>query len=188
MWVGWLVGIGVVLGLAYLWQGRGPPAPSAPEEEGPVVDAEAWKVHLRQRGEGEDGWSVTADHAAHLPGPGVTRLRKVRLVLERADKPPVTADARRGRVTDERGAITLEGDVVLVDPRGYRLTTQRLRYYPDEDRATTERPVHIRTDFGEARGVGATAWTRERVVRIHERPHTQFDKVPRNAGQSPSQP
>lgn len=177
------MGIGVAVGLAAVWQDRGPPAkPKAKDSEaGPEVDAEAWQVHLRQRGGDDRAWALKADHAAHYPGPGITRLRAVHLLLKRGDQQPVTADARRGRVTDDRGRITLIEDVILVDPEGYRLTTQRLHYYPEQDRATTDAPVRIQADFGTARAVGATAWTRQRRIRLHNDPKTRFHKVPRDA-------
>lgn len=169
-----VAGVAVIL----LWQ-RQEEAPLRPGVE-PQIDAEAWEVHLRQRDADGRAWELFADHAAHYPQRGVTELARVRLVVAREDGPPLTANARQGRVRDANNRVTLEGDVTLVDPEGYRMTTETLHYLPEAQRARTDAPVHIRADFGEARGVGATVWTGERRLQLHREVRTTTWKDPRD--------
>jgi LPS export ABC transporter protein LptC len=172
--VAMVAGVAVIL----LWQ-RQEALPERPRE-GPEVDAEAWEVHLRQRDADGQAWELFADHAAHYPERGVTELTQVRLVLARAESPPVTANARLGRVRDANNRVTLEGDVTLVDPEGYRMTTATLHYLPAAERARTDDPVRIEADFGEATGVGATIWMGERRLRLHRQVRTTTWKDPRD--------
>jgi LPS export ABC transporter protein LptC len=166
--------------VAVLWQ-REPAGPKDAGAEGPTIDAEAWEVRLRQREAGGESWELTAEHAAHYPAEGVTRLRAVHLVLERGDGPPITARARKGRVRDADNRVTLEGDVTLEDPEGYRMTTATLHYLPAAGRAETDDPVRIEAGFGEVTGVGATVWTEEQRLRLHRQVRTTVWKDPRDA-------
>ncbi|HKL78171.1 MAG TPA: LPS export ABC transporter periplasmic protein LptC [Gammaproteobacteria bacterium] len=178
-WLAVLVAIAAGMTVILMWQRQGPaPEPAA---EGPEVDAEAWQVHLRQRDADGQAWELFADHAAHYPEAGHTKLTEVRLVLRRADRPSITAEARRGRVNDADNRVTLEGDVTLVDPEGYRMTTPTLHYLPDAERAETDAPVRLVADFGEATAVGATIWTGQRRLRLHDQVHTTAWRDPRDA-------
>ncbi|HKJ72436.1 MAG TPA: LPS export ABC transporter periplasmic protein LptC, partial [Gammaproteobacteria bacterium] len=165
--------------LILMWQEReGAQRAAAPGE--PAMDAEIWGVDLRQR-DGDERWRLRADHAAHYPGPGETRLTPVHLEVQRAEGPPLTADARRGRVDDGDNRVTLSEAVVLEDPGGYRLTTDVLHYFPDEGRAETDAPVQVTADFGEAEGVGATIWTADRAVALHSAVSTTLRRRPGDA-------
>ncbi|MFP4560874.1 MAG: LPS export ABC transporter periplasmic protein LptC [Thiohalorhabdus sp.] len=175
-----VVAVGAGVGVALLWQDRGR-APAV-QEAGPEADMEAWDVRLRQRSADGDRWQLNADHAAHFPELGQTRLRTVHLEVSRPDGPPLTVRSRRGRVADDNNQVTLEGDVRVADPEGYRMTTETLHYFPQEQRASTEEPVQVTADFGTADGIGATVWTEERRVRIHEQVNTTFWKTPSEPG------
>lgn len=176
-----LLGVMVVgLGLTLLWQDRDKGAEPGVDAEAPEIDAEIWGVHLRQR-DGDRRWQLRADHAAHYPGPGVTRLNPVQLEIRRPQGPPLTAESRRGEVADADNAITLIEDVVVVDPQGYRLTTHSLRYLPEADRAETPDPVTVTADFGEANGIGATLWTETRRVELHSEVTTTLWRRPGDA-------
>ncbi|MFA9459743.1 LPS export ABC transporter periplasmic protein LptC [Thiohalorhabdus methylotrophus] len=175
------VAVAVGLGVALLWQDR-EEGPAAVEEAGPVVDVEAWSVRLRQRATDGDQWWLNADHAAHFPEHGYTRLRTVHLEVSRPSGPPLTVRSRTGRVADDSNQVTLKGDVRVTDPEGYRMTTKTLHYFPDEQRARTNDPVRVTAEFGTADGIGATVWTDERRVEIHEQVNTTFWKIPRGSG------
>ena len=174
-----LVALGLLLTLTLFWQEREERARRAAPGE-PEMDAEIWGVHLRQR-DGDRRWALRADHAAHFPGPGLTRLSPVHLEVVRADGPPLTANARRGRVADADSEVTLSENVIVVDPAGYRLTTDSLRYLPEAGRAETADPVQISADFGEATGVGATVWTEARRVELHRQVTTTLWRRPGDA-------
>lgn len=178
--LGILLAVTVVVVLGLLWQREEAPGPDkAAKKE--TVDMEAWSVRLRQREADGRQWSLQAAHAAHVVELATTRLLDVHLEVERGGEAPLTAEAERGRVTDNRSRVILEGDVVVVEPRGYRLTTDSLTYYPAQERAVTEDPVRITADFGEATGIGATLWAAERRVQLHKQVRTQFQKVPSDA-------
>lgn len=172
---------GLALGLAVilLWQERTPPERRAAPAE-PRIDAEIDGVHLRQR-DGDERWQLRADQAAHYPDAGVTRISPVHLEVARPDGPPLTANSRRGRVDDGSNEVTLEEDVVVVDPAGYRLTTDTLHYLPDAGRAETASPVHLAADFGEADAVGATVWTATRRIELHSDVTTTMQRRPDDA-------
>lgn len=169
------IGLGAVL----LWQERDQTQPRTATGEA-AMDAEIWGVHLRQR-DGNRRWQLRADHAAHYPDPGVTRLTPVQLEVTRPQGPPLTAESRRGRVADGSNQVTLIEDVVVVDPAGYRLTTDTLDYFPEAARAETADPVHVTADFGEATGIGATVWTDERRVKLHQQVNTTLWRRPDDA-------
>ncbi|MEF8793015.1 MAG: LPS export ABC transporter periplasmic protein LptC [Thiohalorhabdus sp.] len=174
-----LLALGLGLALTLLWQ-DGDKEERDGAREAPEMDAEIWGVELRQR-DGERRWQLRADYAAHYPGPGVTRLRPVRLEVLRSQGSPLTADAQRGRVADADNAVTLMDEVVVVEPGAYRLTTDTLHYLPEANRAETSDPVTVTADFGEATGIGATLWTRSRRVELHTEVTTNFWRRPDDA-------
>jgi LPS export ABC transporter protein LptC len=175
-----LAAVAIGLGAALLWQERDQARKPTAAAGEPAMDAEIWGVHLRQR-DGDRRWRLRADHAAHYPEPGVTRLSPVRLEVARPGGPPLTAESRRGRVADGSNQVTLIEDVVVVDPAGYRLTTDTLDYFPEAARAETVDPVRVTADFGEATGIGATVWTDERRVKLHEQVNTTLWRRPDDA-------
>ncbi len=175
-----LLAVVVVLALGLLWQRAERPAPEK-DKAVKMVDVEAWGVQLRQRNADGEEWSLRADHAAHLVERSVTRLSAVRLQVTRREGPPLTARAARGCVTDDRKELTLEGDVVVEEPRGYRLTTDSLTYFSGPREAVTSDPVWITADFGEATGLGARLWAAEDRVKLDEMVTTTFRKVPHDA-------
>lgn len=171
----------VVLALALLQrQGTEEPAPPEAQSGEPEADAEIEGVRLRQR-QGDERWSLRADHAAHFPDKGYTHLRTVRLTVERKEGNPLRARSRTGRIEDGSREITLQGDVEIVDPGGYRMTTETLHYIPAKSRAETRKAVRIVADFGEATGTGATLWTRKDRVRLHRNAVTTFWRSPGDA-------
>jgi LPS export ABC transporter protein LptC len=174
-----LAALALALGVALFWQQRQVTERRAAPSE-PEMDAEIWGVQLRQR-DGDQRWRLRAERAAHFPGAGVTRIRPVRLEVLRAEGPPLTADARRGRIADGSNEVTLEEDVVVVDPAGYRLTTDTLHYLPQAARADTDDPVHVSADFGEADAVGATVWTGQRRIELHRNVTTTLTRRPGDA-------
>lgn len=174
-----LTGLAVVLALT--WMRHEQPDRQAQEAAaGPRMDAEIWGVHLRQR-DGKQQWTLRADYAAHYPEAGETRLHPVHLRVTRPDGPPMTADSRRGRIADGTNQVTLIEDVVVIDPDGYRLTTDSLRYLPAAARGETDDPVRITADFGEADGIGATIWTERRHVQLHRAVTTTLWRRPGDA-------
>jgi len=146
-------------------------------DDAATADSEIDGVRLRQR-DGDERWQLEADHAAHFPGKGITRLRTVRLAVERERRPPLRVRSRTGRIEDGNRKVTLMEEVEVVDPEGYRLTTDILHYTPAESRAETDEPVRIVADFGEATGIGATLWTAESRIRLHQQALTTFWRSP----------
>lgn len=170
-----LVAGGVLLALGPLQQEEAEEE-TAPEEEA-TADSEIDSMQLRQR-DGDDQWQLEADHAAHFADGDFTRLRTVRLAVERERRPPLRVRSRRGRIEDGSRKVTLKEDVEVVDPEGYRLTTEILHYTPAESRAETDEPVRIVADFGEATGIGATLWTAESRIKLHRQALTTFWRSP----------
>lgn len=174
-----LAALVLVLGLTLFWQQQADrPRTGTPGE--PEMDAEIWGLSVRQR-DGDRRWRLQADHAAHFPGPGMTRLSPVHLEVFSGEGPPVTAESRKGRIVDDTNRVTLRREVVLVDPAGYRLTTETLHYLPAAGRAETTDPVRVTAGFGVATGVGATIWTEERRMELHREVSTTLWRRPDNA-------
>lgn len=147
-----------------------------PKEEA-TADSEIDGVRLRQR-DGDERWQLEADQATHFPGKEFTRLRTVRLAVERERRPPLRVRSRKGRIEDGSRKVTLIEEVEVVDPEGYRLTTEVLHYTPADSRAETDEPVRIVADFGEATGIGATLWTTESRIHLHRQALTTFWRSP----------
>lgn len=147
----------------------------------PVHDMQAWGVHVTQRNAAGERWELFAQQAAHDQRVGATRLQAVRLLVPQEEGAPVEVTAREGTVRDSDSRVTLTGDVLLEDPRGYRMRTDYLHYWPDEARAATEARVQLDAPFGEARAHGATFWTERHEVRLHRRVRTTFTELPGHA-------
>ncbi len=159
-----------------LLQNRQPARESA-SSRGIEAAAEIDKLRLRQR-QGKERWHLKAEHAVHFPEAGYTRLRFVHLAVRRKRSPPFRVYSRMGRVEDGSHEIILRGDVRVIDPEGYRLSTNVLHYLPSASQAKTQEPVRIVADFGRATGIGATLWIELGRVRLHKQVSTTFWRRP----------
>ncbi len=164
-----------------LYQRPGQPQYSAKREE-VRIDREAKRIHLRQRKKGDPGAvELFAERAFHNRRWTSTLLTAIQLSVPQTGRPSVEIISNYGRIHDTNSQITLQGQVVLDDPQGYRLMTPLLYYRPQARRASTLAPVQVRTPFGETQALGATLWPRKDRIRFHHRVMTVVWDSPQDA-------
>ncbi len=119
------------------------------------VDLALKKINYTETHEGVRRWTLLADSAAHSVQEGVTHIENVTLTFydeKGAENGTLTANG--GQMDHGSNRVEVNGDVVVVNPRGDAFYTERLAYLDGQRLIVTDEPVRMVGEELEVTGRG----------------------------------
>jgi lipopolysaccharide export system protein LptC len=119
---------------------------------------------------------LSARRARHYPDDGTVEFEEPRFTMNPPDRPKLSVEAARGRVSGDRENAYFDGGVKATrdgapddadDSGPITLTTEYLHVIPKEDRLQTNRPVTIQEPRGIIHADGLTLDNQAKTLKLH---------------------
>jgi len=111
-------------------------------------------------------WSVRAAEANYSTELGILKMEKVEGAFYLDDVAAYKASGKHGVYDTEKKVLDIVGDVIVTDADGYTLKTDSMRYYFEDELATTESRVEITGDGLDISGVGLEVSIKDGILNI----------------------
>ncbi|MDA8126403.1 MAG: LPS export ABC transporter periplasmic protein LptC [Deltaproteobacteria bacterium] len=130
------------------------------------VDLQVRNVRYTEVGDSGMRWEIVAESATYQKKENLAFFEKftVRLVLKDGSLFVMTGD--KGQLNTESRDLKIEGNVVILSPRGDRFTTDHLQYWNAKQVVETEGAVLVENKTSRLQGVGMVYSLAEKHVAI----------------------
>ena len=118
------------------------------------IEVKIDKVHYSGNKGGRIEWVLDADSATQSEGGDLIVLEKLKLVFYAKNGQSYTLTAKEGRYRESKGEIEVEKDVIVESDDGYRMNTDRLKYFINSSVLSTDDRVVITSKGMDVTGIG----------------------------------
>jgi lipopolysaccharide export system protein LptC len=178
-----MVALGVAITLGSFWvlevmrRGTMDAFPSTPRVD-PDFYAEKFS-YVRMSPSGKAQYSVSGKKLIHNPVDDSYEIELPVLNSLSAERPPMTARAKRALITDDHTKVHLYDDVEVDRPptpaaQHFRLETEYLLILPDEDIMKSDKLVDMTLGTSKLKGVGMVANNATRELRLSSNVHATY--------------
>ena len=161
--------------LAQVFEGEGDALQADLQKNEPDYIVEKFS-YVRMTEDGKPRYLISGERLTHRPLDDSADVVKplVRSVLQ--GQPPTVIAANVARIDHHNTQVHLEGNVEIErkagQGNGMRMKTEALTIFPDEDRMTTDKPVHMTASDGTViSGVGMAVDNASRQIEINGKVH-----------------
>lgn len=186
-----------LLAVLTLWveQAVQPPAPRADGSSRHDPDYKLTNFStLKTDADGNLRNRLEAAEMLHYPDDDSTELIRPRLVMYGTDKPSISFEGDRGRITSDGKEVFIMGNVKVVRaPTGQKgeltLLTDYLHIIPDDEIAKTDRPVTItQAPKTVIRGTGMLYNKKRQTLELYKAVRVHYERPPRPRATSKAAP
>jgi len=165
-----IAGLSLVL-IVGIWKGKGPGS-SARDSEPNISDSEMklTEIEFTEMEQGKRFWTLRAAEAVYRQDKQQTFLKSVHMTFYLDNDEEVRLESREGTFSTATKNVQLIRDVRANLPRGYVVTTQRVRYNHNKRTVASDQGIHL---TGPGADMTANAWE----YRINDRQGTASGKV-----------
>jgi len=117
---------------------------------------------VRMTENGQPSYLISGKRLEHIPEGDVSHVDAPLVRGVEPGRPPMTVNAKTGRIYHQEHRVELAGDVDLQRPKtaaaeALRVRTQALTVLPDEEIMKTDQPIEMQLGAAQARGTGMVA-------------------------------